>query len=1438
MKTAIRLLAALMLVLTAAIWGCGDDETGVIGQEDTDFQLILDLVPADDMDAGEETGMDPDVEPDDDADDQPEQEGDIESCPQEACEESLLCEEVECEEVTYYCTNIDGEWEWLTDPGCDDGEACTYDDLCAEGDCEGTEIACVSTDCLTSTCDGSDTCVETPLSNEATCGTVTCDPDYCDSNVFYDYPASCTRYCDGEGGCDSCSCTASSTTCTVGNANQCCTASCDSSTGCATVAGSCEDQCGVSTLVVERSCSGCGDNGAEGSCSSGSTKTCDAAHFCQTQLCGGTSYLCTNVGGSWQWHATMACDQSQSCATLACGATTYYCTNLGGSWQWRDSAACDDTELCTYGDLCSSSVCQGTPITCTSTDCMTRSCNGTDSCTETPLSGETPCGTNDCDPDYCDTDVFFDYPASCTSNCDGEGGCDSCSCTATPTTCSVGDTNQCCVASCDSSTGCSTVAGSCADQCDASTLTTGKICNDCGANGANGTCSVGSSYGCDSTSFCSNQPCGGTGYYCTNASGTYQWETSTACDDGDPCTENDSCGADGCKGTPKDCGTGNYCLEGFCEPCDTDQHCGESCVDCTGDGLICNLTGDACVECNFRSDCQPGEVCYPSNTCGTLGIPCTVDSTCTELGLICNQSWGICVFPTCEGQEDFILCETETDPDRSYDICINQICVSPGCGDATCNVPGPHFPQADTNQRVCYDNDSVEECTAWPCNADGSPDFCGQDAQYGWDTINESTDRFTRDLLSVSGNPMVADNVTGLIWQGCVYGLSGDDCSFGSALGTSWAEQIANCEDLDWGDHNDWRLPDEYELMSIVDRGRTSSPRINTAAFPNTPSSATWVSSSRAGAVENAWTLNFSDGMVSGINKEQGQYYARCLRGPPTPRPPRFTRDIPDETPDEPSVYDSWTGLQWQGCSRGQTGETCATGSGTTSDWKNSLSYCEKLSWSGHDDWRLPSIFELMSITNQRSMSYRFDHVFFPNTPSYWEHRFTTSSSSSGFHVVGLIASAGINILLVAVKKTEDVPVHLVRCVRDVLEIGDRCLDDSACESGVCHDSLGICLVASCEGQDDFTLCRVVTEPDRSYDICVDQLCVSPGCGDASCNVPGPHFPLADTNQRSCYDSSALMTSCPEPGQNFHGQDAQYGWDTIYASTTRYTRDLSTNGEPLVTDNVTGLNWQGCTRGQTGDDCLGGSTTSTNWPTALAYCDGLSWGGLDDWRLPDPVELMSIVDLGATQIAYIDQDAFPNTTDKQYWASSTRPTYSVEKSLVDFGFGYTGWSSVGNLRVRCVSGVPTPRPPRFTRIGDLLQHPTVLDNQTGLTWQGCAHGQTGMDCTGGTGATQLDWQAALDHCEGLTWAEQTDWRLPSIAELVSILDTRQAAAPFLDPEAFPETPVDSSIGFWSSSTRSAIPTTAQAVDFLGGRSLFGLKTYTRYIRCVRGGPWD
>ena len=71
--------------------------------------------------------------------------------------------------------------------------------------------------------------------------------------------------------------------------------------------------------------------------------------------------------------------------------------------------------------------------------------------------------------------------------------------------------------------------------------------------------------------------------------------------------------------------------------------------------------------------------------------------------------------------------------------------------------------------------------------------------------------------------------------------------------------------------------------------------------------------------------------------------------------------------------------------------------------------------------------------------------------------------------------------------------------------------------------------------------------------------------------------------------------------------------------------------------------------------------------------------------------------------------------------------------------------------VRCVRGGQTQQ--SLVDNGD----GTVTDNRTGLIWQ---QGEPGA----------MTWNSALTYCEGLSLAGSTDWRLPNIKELESLVD--------------------------------------------------------------------
>ena len=112
---------------------------------------------------------------------------------------------------------------------------------------------------------------------------------------------------------------------------------------------------------------------------------------------------------------------------------------------------------------------------------------------------------------------------------------------------------------------------------------------------------------------------------------------------------------------------------------------------------------------------------------------------------------------------------------------------------------------------------------------------------------------------------------------------------------------------------------------------------------------------------------------------------------------------------------------------------------------------------------------------------------------------------------------------------------------------------------------------------------------------------------------------LPDTGQTKCYDNEEEI-SCPQPGEAFYGQDAEY------VKARSYT-DL---GNGIVRDNVTGLEWiQDGNLIATRDPSFPqyGGWWSGKPPLIMLSCSmQITICGYDDWRLPTIQELSSLVD--------------------------------------------------------------------------------------------------------------------------------------------------------------------------------------------------------------------
>jgi len=126
---------------------------------------------------------------------------------------------------------------------------------------------------------------------------------------------------------------------------------------------------------------------------------------------------------------------------------------------------------------------------------------------------------------------------------------------------------------------------------------------------------------------------------------------------------------------------------------------------------------------------------------------------------------------------------------------------------------------------------------------------------------------------------------------------------------------------------------------------------------------------------------------------------------------------------------------------------------------------------------------------------------------------------------------------------------------------------------------------------------------------------------------------------------------------------------------------------------------------------------------------------------------------------------------------------------------------------------------------------TVTDPTTGLVWMRCSMGQDwdGMTCTGTAKTYTFDEANALT----VTFAGQSDWRVPNIRELQTIVD-RSVISPAIDKVAFPNTPASN---FWSASAYAGNSFQAWYVYFYDGLAGYysGYKSNAFQVRLVRAG---
>ena len=289
--------------------------------------------------------------------------------------------------------------------------------------------------------------------------------------------------------------------------------------------------------------------------------------------------------------------------------------------------------------------------------------------------------------------------------------------------------------------------------------------------------------------------------------------------------------------------------------------------------------------------------------------------------------------------------------------------------------------------------------------------------------------------------------------------------------------------------------------------------------------------------------------------------------------------------------------------------------------------------------------------------------------------------------------------------------------------------------------------------------CEVTTETCDSgvdddmdgFTDCDDLDCI----GDVSC--PSVSL-LPATGHTVCYDPGTDPTEndvidCADDAIDCFGQD---GFHLVGCPTEgRFTP----NEDGTVTDTCTGLMWQ---------ETAGNGGAALPWCGALTYCDGLTLATHTDWRLPNVLELESIIDYGRTKPTF-DDSVFSGPA-AFYWSSTTVTTRTDSAFFIDFEIGRVSQPSnnggnpdqakdQSNL-VRAVRTV-VPALADANPLPDTGQ--TKCYDEDGLEIAGCMDascpGQDGDHSTGCMSdasrfVENLD-GTVTDTCTGLMWQEGT-----------------------------------------------------------------------------------
>jgi hypothetical protein len=229
-----------------------------------------------------------------------------------------------------------------------------------------------------------------------------------------------------------------------------------------------------------------------------------------------------------------------------------------------------------------------------------------------------------------------------------------------------------------------------------------------------------------------------------------------------------------------------------------------------------------------------------------------------------------------------------------------------------------------------------------------------------------------------NSNGTITDTVTSLMWQQ----VDGGEMTFDKA--TTYAN------DLVLGGYSDWRMPSILELNSLLNHDK-NNPALNTVYFTATAAQYWWSGQKQVNDANKAWCANAGGGIgnhpVSETISAGGakKFHVRAVRDISTPTT-IATRFIDNKNG---TTTDQLTGLIWQ---------QIPTDSMT---WEQALITAENLVSGGSNQWRMPNIKELQSISEVSIYNPSISKTYFSgiSTAFYWSSTSLANQSTRAWYL-------------------------------------------------------------------------------------------------------------------------------------------------------------------------------------------------------------------------------------------------------------------------------------------------------------------------------------------------------------------------------------------------------------------------------------------------------